>query len=319
MLELKFSSKKVSILTAMQNQVCYRATALLGGAVSKKDDRVTCYTGGFSTVFEFITKSGQRIAVRCWCADIDNIEKRTRTISSYLSKLKSPYFVNFEYLEAALLIADEGDPFTIPVVTMDWVYGKTLKDYLNKNLTDKNKILNLADKFLTMVSFFHQNNIAHGDLQHGNISVTNEGNLVVLDYDSMYVSGLDGMPDVIKGYGGYQHPARYNNPVVHSKLDYFSELVIYLSLLVYAEYYANNPSIWNDKTEHLIFSKEDLENPNSSEIINFLLKSSNSQIFNLTCKLLDSLRQVDILQLQPLEKILEDDLNILANDIIGRF
>ena len=317
-MELKFPSK-VSILTAMQNQVCYKATALLGGTISKNGNRVTYYTGGFSTVFPFEKKNGQKIAVRCWCADIGDAEKRTRLISSFLSKLKSSYFVNFEYLDDALLIDDEDGPIIIPIVTMDWAEGKTLKDYLNQNLTDKKKILDLSDKFLTMVSFFHQKNIAHGDLQHGNISVKSDGNLVVLDYDSMYVNGLDGMPDIIKGYGGYQHPARYNNPLIHSKLDYFSELVIYLSLLVYAEYYNSNPSIWNYDTEYLVFSKEDFETPNSSQIINFLRKSNNSKITNLTYKLLDSLKQVNILQLQPLEMVLEDNIDKIANDIIARF
>jgi hypothetical protein len=69
----------------------------------------------------------------------------------------------------------------------------------------------------------------------------------------------------------------------------------------------------------LVFSKEDLENPNSSAVFNLLKNSTNPKITNLTYKLLDALKQVDITDLQPLERVMEDRLDNIANAIIQKF
>ena len=68
-------------------------------------------------------------------------------------------------------------------------------------------------------------------MQHGNIMVKDGGQLVLVDYDSMYVPALDGWDEEIKGLQGYQHEARWKNKKLAPKADYFSELIIYLSLL----------------------------------------------------------------------------------------
>ncbi len=134
----------------------------------------------------------------------------------------------------------------------------------------------------------------------------------------MYVRDLDGMRDSVQGLKGYQHPARFNkNEVIHPKLDYFSELVIYLSLLVYADY----PSLWEDYagTNDLLFSQEDYESPTTSNLFKKLLKSPNPKIYDLTKKLIECLKKDDILNLSPLEEMLENKLDKMLDDIVAKF
>ncbi|MDP1744862.1 MAG: RIO1 family regulatory kinase/ATPase [Bacteroidota bacterium] len=309
---IPFPSKN-DILLAMKNDVFYKSQALIGGTIFKNGSWVNRHTGGYAMVFPFTTADGQKIVVRCWFFDIGNSKKRMLAIMTELTKLNCPYFVNLVYHDDALLI----NGVLQPVVTMDYVEDPTLKDYIKENINDRSAILKVAENFRLMVQFFHQNNIAHGDLSHGNIKVKNDGSLVVIDYDSMYVQELNGMPDIIKGLSGYQHPARHDNNNINPKLDYFSELVIYLSLLVFADY----KIMWEEycETEDLLFSKQDYESPSTSKLFAQLTKSTNLQISDLTTKLVDCLNYNDICHLKPLEEMLKNKLDDLANSIIDKF
>lgn len=305
---------RTDIVTAMRNpSVSFKADEIIGGTVIQKGSRIIQYSGGYTTVFPFHKKNGDKVAVRLWIADIGEAKKRSHEISRYLNKLNQDYFVGFEYIDNAVLV----NGTLHPIVLMEWVEGQTLKEYINDNVTNVSKILDLAESFRVMTEYFHQENIAHGDLQHGNILVKNDGSLVVIDYDSMFIEPLKGMPDTIKGLPGYQHPKRQNNQYVNPKLDYFSELVIYLSLLIFAD----NPSLWTEyyKTEDLLFSKDDFSNPLHSNLINTYSNSLNPKISELTAKMLGALKATDISQLSPLEDLLVNRLEVAKGNILDKW
>jgi serine/threonine protein kinase len=293
---------RTEIVTAMKNPPFYKATEMQGGNPVRTGTNLVQYAGGFTTVFPFIKSDGSKVAVRCWCADIGNARMRSHAISEYLKNNPCPYFVNFHYIDNALLVAGQLQP----VVIMDWVEGKTLKDYISTHL-DSQSISELADKFKDMVAEFHRRNIAHGDLQHGNIMVKADGSLVVVDYDSMYIDTLQGMDDVIKGLPGYQHPARIDNREVNPKLDYFSELVIYLSLLILAEM-PDLQQQWQkyNNTEDLLFSRTDFTNIRLSSHYQVFHLSSNQLIVRLFDRICEFLSKNDIQELVRLEEAIKD-------------
>lgn len=306
---------RTDIVTAMRNpQVSFKSTELIGGSVIQKGSRVIQYSGGYTTVFPFHKSNSKKVAVRCWIADIGDAKRRSQEISSYLSALSNPYFCEFKYLEDALLI--NGNIY--PIVLMDWVEGKTLKDFINDNInSNPSTISKVRGNFKNMVAYFHQQNIAHGDLQHGNILVNPDCSLTIIDYDSMYIEPLNGMSDAIKGLPGYQHPSRSSNKLINPKLDYFSELIIYLSLLVFE----NQPTLWQKyyETEDLLFSKDDFANANHSALINSLLQSNNQTIMELTNKMKEQLTKSDIQQLEPLENLLIDRLEVTKVNIMDKW
>ena len=306
---------RTDIVTAMRNpQVSFKSTELIGGSVIQKGSRVIQYSGGYTTVFPFHTSNSKKVAVRCWIADIGDAKRRSQEISSYLSALNNPYFCEFKYLENALLI--NGNIY--PIVLMDWVEGKTLKDFINDNIhSNPSTISKVRGNFKNMVAYFHQQNIAHGDLQHGNILVNSDCSLTIIDYDSMYIEPLNGMSDAIKGLPGYQHPSRSANKLINPKLDYFSELIIYLSLLVFE----NQPALWQKyyETEDLLFSKDDFANADHSALMNSLLQSNNQTIVELTNKMKEQLTKSDIQQLEPLENLLIDRLEGTKVNIMDKW
>lgn len=292
-------------LTAMCNSVCYKADELKGGSVVKKNGRTKQYAGGYKNVYPFTNKNGDMVAVCCFCANIDQAKERSQRISEFLAKDKSHYFVNFKYVSNALLVLG----VLQPVVIMDWVDGQTLKNYVSSQKLSPQLFLDLAEKFLQMVKYLHSKNMAHGDLQHGNIMIRSNGSMALIDYDSMYIDDLNGMTDVVKGLPGYQHPARAKNRLLTPKLDYFSELIIYLSLHIFAE----NPKLWDEyvDTEDFLFSAADFTNIQQSKLYKQYYNSANPTIRQLMQQLEVALSKDDINDLSPLEVLLGDTSNVL--------
>jgi serine/threonine protein kinase len=300
---------RTEIVTAMSNSVCHKAGELIGGSVIKNGSRVVQYAGGYTNVFPFINKDGKKVAIRCWCADIDQARERCQRISEFLKKDTSHYFVNFKYVDNALLIAGT----LHPVVVMDWVEGQTLKNYVNEQKPSKALFLDLAAKFIDLVKYLHSQNIAHGDLQHGNIMVRPDDSLALIDYDSMYVDSLNGFTDVVKGLPGYQHPARDKNRILNPKLDYFSELVIYLSLHIFAE----SPELWDEyvDTEDLLFSMADFADLKHSKLYAAYCHSANPTISRLMQELENALGKDDINKLEPIESLLGSESTVRPSTV----
>lgn len=261
------------------------------GKFDKNGNELIFYTGGFTVVFP-VTTQNDKWAFRCWHTEMGNVRKRFKIISDFINDLHSTYFCNFYYCDSGIVV----DGKLFPTTRMQWVDGLTLNEYLIKNSTNKEKLLILADKFLTMVEFLHQHHIAHGDLQHGNIIIEDE-DIKLVDYDSLFVPGMDGFNDIITGKPEFQHPKRPKLKIANEKLDYFSELVIYLSILAIAY----SPSILNDYSieDSLLFKSGDWEDFKNTSIYNALKAIGNDDITLLVDVLADYLNEEDINNLIP--------------------
>jgi len=267
-----------------------------------KTKRLISYAGGYSKVFP-VQMLNRKIALRFWTANIEDSQKRYQEIEKYLKERNISYFVGFKYHHNSLNWKNNKYPF----ISMDWVEGKTLNRYLDDNISDSHKMEKLAEKFLEMVKTLHQNSIAHGDLQDGNILVIeNSSNieLKLIDYDSIFVPNLKNFTIEIIGVESYQHPKKDNIKKLNEKIDYFSELVIYLSLLVYSE----DSSLWKKGQEQkLLFDAKDFRNSKKSKIFNKLKSGRySSKIVELTLKLEDYCSKQSINELQPLEVSIKD-------------
>ena len=257
------------------------------------------YSGGKAVVFEIKTNS-KKYALKCWVEDLGNLKNRYKEIEKYLKKSQLPYFVDFSYNEQGIFVKNT----KLPIVRMEWVEGINLKTFIDNNINQTIHIRNLAEKFLEMVKTLHQEQISHGDLQHGNIMIRKDGTICLIDYDSLYVPQLSNEEDNIKGLPGYQHPKRNDLTKLSPKVDYFSELVIYLSLLILAE----EPSYWPSikGQERLLFSYDDLVTPYSSKIFRKLKNHSSDEIQYFTKKLENFCTEPNIENLIPLEYLVND-------------
>lgn len=254
--------------------------------------------GGFCYSFP-LRKDGveKKECLRLWWKDWDR-EKRqeyVKDVSKYFSSHVIKYVKQYRYEDNALRLEDGT---IIPGVVMEWVEGQTLIEYVKANCYNKSAMLKIAHSFLEMVQYFNKHNMAHGDLSGVNIIVEPSGNLCLIDYDSFYISGYtENVIQMTKGAPGYQHPGRENTKFLSKTMDYFSQLIIYLSLLAISE----KPDLFNKNLadKSLLFKKDDIykiAHKEEPEIYKDLLKIDNLEIQKL-------LKQLKISLESPIEPL----------------
>jgi len=290
---------KNDIVTAIKNSNIFLKVPELNGATVKLnfDGQPFRFTGGFTMVFQ-LTKNSKKWAFRVWHIGFNKQKDRFLKISKYLENQKLPYFADFIYDEKGLLVNGE----LVDTIRMEWLDGDLLKKYIEKNISNENKLQNLANNFLTIFDLLHKHKISHGDLQHGNILIDSQDNIRLIDYDSVCVPEIEGKEELVTGLRGYQHPSRLKYASKASlKADFFSELIIYLSLYAIIL----NPNLWDKynvkDTEVLLFNDEDFGNLQQSDIYKDLM-SINSYKINVLLKILaDYLNKSSYLELEPFD------------------
>lgn len=265
--------------------------------------RLIAYAGGFSVVFPYELSDGTKWAFRCWHSDISNTQKRYEIISETIQKAHLAFLCDFDYVERGINV--EGTIY--PTTRMRWIEGITIKEYICKYRQSKDKLISLAENFLAMTQALHEQSLAHGDLQHGNILVTNDHQLYLVDYDSFYCPKLKGEEDTVTGLPDYQHPARKSNKSVSEKLDYFSELIIYLSILSIAEAPSLVEKYKVEDADRLLFAKEDFDDITKSQIYKDI-QSLGKQFQELLDVLEEYLKCNSIDELLPFDTFLLEKL-----------
>ena len=276
-------------------------TLRTGTPMRGRENRLIVYSGAFSSVFP-LTVGPNTFALRCWTRHVSDAEDRYRIISSKLEqwKKKVPYFVDCKYNSEGILV--NGTRW--PITRMEWAEGETLCQFIGSNLHDAEVLRNAASGFAKMVETLHAHQISHGDLQDGNILLKQNGpnvEIKLIDYDSLFVPALRGFRESVRGLAEYQHPQRMAGGAPSNEMvDYFSELVIYLSLIAVSE----KPALWNQfgqRTERaLLFTADDFRTPNQSDIFREL-NNLSPDVESLASKLKEFCEKPSIDQLEPLE------------------
>lgn len=289
-----------------------KAQALQGGHPVEKNVKLLRYAGGFCVVYPYEVR-GRKYAVRLWHTPVQSVQDNLETILSMVKRSELPYFVPCNYVQNAIMTARGMQP----AIVMDWVEADSLKKYIGSNIDRPAVLMELANDFLRMTTTLHKSGISHGDLQHGNILVRYNGELTLVDYDSMYVPGMQNVPDEIKGLEGYQHPARCLQKYRSPKSDYFSELVIYTSILTLA----SHPGLWRkynlDNTETMLFTEADIASGGTTEI--FRLIESDRDIRHLGRAIKDALRESSLDRIVPLEEIVNGQETTIIENLSQRW
>jgi hypothetical protein len=266
----------------------------------RKDPLV--YSGGFARVFVIEAADGHTYAFRCWVSDIGDDAHHYKAISTYLARQQLPYFTDFTYLQEGILV----NGVKYPTLRMKWVEAPSLWEFIGNYQHRPEHLTSAAENFLRMAQTLHDRKIAHGDLQNDNIKVCVRGSapdFVLIDYDTLFVPGLDGKRVSSTGLKGFQHPKR--TPTAMLQADYFGELVIYLTLHAIAA----EPELWDEfgmanQEKQLIFSGEDFESGDPTPRFHRLRKTQSPLVDRLTLILWNATRR-EIESLIPIETVAE--------------
>lgn len=291
------SINKQDIVSAILNSDTFLKVPELQGAKPRlnKNGSLFAFVGGFNMVFQ-LEHQNKKWAFRVWHVPMGEHKDRYRKISQYLTDKKLPYFADFIYDEKGILVNGN----FIDTIRMEWLEGSVLKEYIEGNLGNKDKLTKLANDFLEMCKTMRDNKISHGDLQEGNILIDRNGNIKLVDYDSICIPDIEGQKELVTGLKGYQHPSRFKATEASLKADYFSELIIYISILAISE----SSDFWQKyqvkDTQYLLFKESDFEQFEISEIYNDLIKLSD-KIKSLVRILKNYLHQQSYLELEPID------------------
>lgn len=262
------------------------SSAIKAGKVLMRKDGLfpQAYSGGRAVVFPVLIES-RKYAVKCWIQSLGALEERYQAVSKLIEKSKPPYLIESVYRKEELLF----NGVRYPVLQMQWSESITLKEWITRHINDSSRLSDLAQRFIEVVADMHSINMSHGDLQHENILVSNNSAITLVDYDSIYLKGLDHLNDEVKGLPGFQHHSRSFQDKVNPKSDYLSEYVIYITLMALSK----KPDLWRHAKDdnRLIFSQDDINNPGSSAIFKSLRTidglSELIDAFELQCLCLD--------------------------------
>ena len=221
------------------------------------DDGLPVMTSGnFAVVFKMKDEqSGKFYAVKCFTKEQEGRAEAYREIAKELKNVSSPYILSIRYLDKELFVdTDQTTETEFPVLLMDWVEGKTLDKYLRENLDDKYALEMLAYRFSQLAQWLIPQPFAHGDLKPDNILVREDGSLVLVDYDGMYVPAMKGQKARELGSPDFRHPLRTENDF-DEHIDDFPFTSILLSLKAISL----NPHLLKEfgAVDRLLFSEND--------------------------------------------------------------
>lgn len=185
-------------------------------------------SGAFASVYQ-MNCDNRTYAIRCFLHNVRDQSLRYKLLSQFIMSDNLDCTVHFEYQDKGIQIRGEW----FPLLKMEWVKGQTLDRYIESNIENNAALTSLADSFQEMVQHLKSAGIAHGDLQHGNIMVTDAGKLRLVDYDGMFIPSMKGMKSNELGHRNYQHPNRSANDF-NEDLDTFAAWSVFLSLKVTA-------------------------------------------------------------------------------------
>src|SRR5271166_2639665 len=233
-------------------------------------------SGNFASVFPMTSASGHKYAVKCFTRPVSHQLDRYKLISAHLGTLRPWWATDFQFIPEGIQV----DGARYPILRMNWVRGLTLTRWVSDNVHKPAAVADLSRRFDELICDLAASGMAHGDLQAGNLLVADDGRLHLVDYDGMYVPGLDGLPPDEVGHPDYQPPGRSQHDYGPA-MDRFSAWLISLSLKILAA----DPGLWDQLNpahdEYLLLSRSDLLDLRSSPRFSVLSSHRNAEIRRL--------------------------------------
>jgi len=239
----------------------------------------TLARGSSAVVFQ-ASVEGKAQALRCYIRNDASSRGRYSALNVYLADHDlHPYVSGTTWLEGAIMV----NRSAWPVLTMEWINGRTLNEYVDFLVSGSNAVAltTLAARWRDLVALLQRSEFGHGDLQHGNIMVDQEGQLRLVDFDGVWIPQLAGQsPPTEFGHPNYQHPGLR---AWDRWIDTFSAMVIYLSLIALGR----DPALWLAlyNSKNLLFAKNDFFPPFQTEVWKQLAALGDPQVNALARRL----------------------------------
>jgi hypothetical protein len=223
-------------------------------------------SGNFADVYQMRSPDGSRWAVKCFTRETPGLRERYDAISRHLRQVKLPFTVDFTYLDQGIRVSGRW----FPVVKMPWVEGLTLSQFVARAADKPATLEALLQIWKRMGKHLRAAQVAHCDLQHGNVLLVpgagdSSLSLKLVDYDGMWVPALAGKKSGEVGHPSYQHPRRSHEQTYSLEVDRFPLLLVATALRALK---AGGGALWEryDNGDNLLFAEADLADPGKSAV-----------------------------------------------------
>ena len=248
---------------------------VLGG-----DGEPVMTSGNFAVVFQMKDEqTGKLHAVKCFLREQEGRAEAYRQIAEELEYVSSTFLTSIKYLDKELFVdSSNSEDSEFPVLLMDWVEGQTLDKYIREHIDDQYELSLLAYQFSRLAMWLMPQPFAHGDLKPDNILVKEDGTLVLVDYDGMYVPAMKGQKARELGSPDFRHPLR-SEYFWEKPKDDFSLMTILLSLKAISI----EPNLLEryGASDRLLLSAKDYCNISQCELLKELFPSSDIELNNI--------------------------------------
>jgi len=203
--------------------------------VLDSDGNPVMSSGNFAVVFKMKDeRNGKLHAMKCFIKDQEGRNEAYKLIADELEFVSSEFIIPIKFFEKELFVDTSNSEETeFPVLLMDWVNGVTLDKYVRKHLHDQYALQLISYQFCRLAAWLMAQPFAHGDLKPDNILVKDDGSLVLVDYDGMFVPAMKGQRAREVGSPDYRHPTRSIDDFNES-IDDFSLATIAMQLYAIA-------------------------------------------------------------------------------------
>src|SRR5262249_30263839 len=162
------------------------------------------HSGNFADVYQIQGPEGQGWAVKCFTRPVTGLSPRYQAISEHLRQTQRAFMVEFDYFDEGIRIGGQW----YPLVKMRWVEGFRLNEFIREQLEKPVLLERLAQMWVRLAQELRDAQMAHGDLQHGNVLLVPGSKnaslaLKLIDYDGMYVPALADRPSGEIGHPHY--------------------------------------------------------------------------------------------------------------------
>ena len=237
--------------------------------VLDNDGQPIMSSGNFAVVFKMRDEQTRKLhAVKCFLKEQEGRAEAYRLIAEELEYVSSTFLTPIKYLDKELFVdSNASDETEFPVLLMDWVEGLTLDKYIREHIDDEYQLSLLTYQFSRLAMWLMPQPFAHGDLKPDNILVRDDGTLVLVDYDGMYVPAMKGQKARELGSPDFRHPNRTESDF-DEHIDDFSLATILLSLKAIAL----QPSLLEEysASDRLLFSENDYRKISESKVMDAL-------------------------------------------------
>jgi len=252
---------------------------LVGGQLTLTPLGFPAMASGQNAVAFHFEAPTRQVAVRCLLSPNDDGRHRYQALQAHLASAPIPAVVPANWLDEGVRV----DGTWWPVVVMPWATGRPLHDAVEDRLDDSERLIRLADRWFDLVESLQARAFAHGDLQHGNVLLTDDDEFQLIDLDGVWVPEISvGAPGEF-GHPNYQHARRAGadwGPLV----DTFSAIAIGVSMTALA----SDRSLARFMSgENLLFARNDFERVDNSPVWGALRASPDAEVRQLVGRLAD--------------------------------